>query len=41
VELVLLLRPIVADDQQMEAMVREANDRTAAMARKGKVEGVR
>jgi MSHA biogenesis protein MshL len=41
VELVLLLRPIVADDQQMEAMVREATERTAAMAQKGKVEGVK
>jgi MSHA biogenesis protein MshL len=41
VELVLLLRPIVADDQQMETMVREATDRTAAMARKGKGEGVK
>jgi MSHA biogenesis protein MshL len=41
VELVLLLRPIVADDAQMDAMVREANERTAALAAKGKVEGVK
>jgi MSHA biogenesis protein MshL len=41
VELVLLLRPIVADDQQMEMLVREATDRTTAMATKGKVEGVK
>jgi MSHA biogenesis protein MshL len=41
VELVLLLRPIVADDAQMDAMVRDANDRTAAMAEKGKVDGLR
>jgi MSHA biogenesis protein MshL len=41
VELVLLLRPIIADDAQMDAMVREANDRTAAMAEKGKVDGLR
>jgi MSHA biogenesis protein MshL len=41
VELVLLLRPIVADDQTMEAMAREAQERTAAMAAKGKVEGTK
>ena len=41
VELVLLLRPIVADDDQMDAMVKEANARTAALAEKGKVEGLR
>ena len=41
VELVLLLRPIVADDAQMEAMVREATDRTSAAAKQGKVEGLR
>jgi MSHA biogenesis protein MshL len=41
VELVLLLRPIVADDQVMASMVAEATERTAAMARKGKVEGVK
>jgi hypothetical protein len=35
------LRPIVADDQQMEAMVREADRRTSSMAEKGKVEGLR
>jgi MSHA biogenesis protein MshL len=41
VELVLLLRPIVADDAQMDALVREANARTAAIAAKGKVEGTK
>lgn len=41
VELVLLLRPIVADDEQMAAMVREATDRTSSMAKQGKVEGLR
>lgn len=41
VELVLLLRPIVVDDQTMAAMVTEATERTSAMARKGKVEGVK
>jgi MSHA biogenesis protein MshL len=41
VELVLLLRPIVADDAQMDAMVREATDRTAAAAKQGKVDGLR
>jgi MSHA biogenesis protein MshL len=41
VELVLLLRPVVADDAQMEAMVREANERGAALAKQGKVEGTR
>jgi MSHA biogenesis protein MshL len=41
VELVLLLRPIVADDAQMDAMVREATDRTSAAAKQGKVDGLR
>jgi MSHA biogenesis protein MshL len=41
VELVLLLRPLVTDDAQMEALVREANERTAAVAKKGGVEGVK
>jgi MSHA biogenesis protein MshL len=41
VELVLLLRPIVADDQTMAAMVTEATERTSALARKGKVEGLK
>lgn len=41
VELVLLLRPIVADDQTMASLVAEASERTSAMARKGKVEGTR
>jgi MSHA biogenesis protein MshL len=41
VELVLLLRPIVVDDQQMDLMVREANERAAALAKQGNVEGLR
>jgi MSHA biogenesis protein MshL len=41
VELVLLLRPLVTDDAQMEALVREANERTAAVAKKGGVEDVK
>ena len=41
VELVLLLRPIVADDAQMADMVREATDRTSAAAKQGKVDGLR
>lgn len=41
VELVLLLRPIVTDDQNMATMVAEANERTSALARKGKVEDVK
>jgi hypothetical protein len=31
----------VADDQAMETMAREAQERTAAMAAKGKVEGTK
>jgi MSHA biogenesis protein MshL len=38
VELVLLLRPVVTDDQTMEAMVRDAEERTATLARKAKIE---
>ncbi len=41
VELVLLLRPIVADDQTMATLVAEATERTSAIARKGKVEGTK
>ena len=41
VELVLLLRPIIADDQTMATLVAESTERADAMARKGKVEGVR
>ena len=41
VELVLLLRPIIADDQAMATMVAEANERASAVARKGSVEGVK
>jgi MSHA biogenesis protein MshL len=41
VELVLLLRPIVADDAQMAAMVHEANERTSSVAKKGGVEDVK
>ena len=41
VELVLLLRPVVVDDGDWDAMVRESTDRAAALARQGKVEGVR
>ena len=41
VELVLLLRPIVVDDSDWDAMVRESTERAAALARKGKLEGER
>jgi MSHA biogenesis protein MshL len=41
VELVLLLRPVVVDDGDWDAMVRESTDRAAALAKQGKVEGVR
>ena len=41
VELVLLLRPIVADDQAMASMVAESTARADALARKGKVEGLK
>jgi MSHA biogenesis protein MshL len=38
VELVLLLRPIVTDDRNMEQLVRDANERTATLSRQGGVE---
>ena len=41
VELVLLLRPIVVDDSNWDAMVRESTERAAALAKEGKVEGLR
>jgi len=41
VELVLLLRPIVVDDTDWDAMVAESTDRAAALAKQGKVEGLR
>jgi len=41
VELVLLLRPVVVDDGDWDAMVRESTDRAAALAKQGKVEGLR
>jgi MSHA biogenesis protein MshL len=41
VELVLLLRPIVASDQDWERMVRESEERTAVAAKKGGVEGLK
>ena len=41
VELVLLLRPVVVDDGDWDGMVRESTDRAAALAKQGKVEGVR
>jgi MSHA biogenesis protein MshL len=41
VELVLLLRPVVTEDHDWEGLVKEANERTAALAEKGKVETVR
>jgi MSHA biogenesis protein MshL len=41
VELVLLLRPVVVDDGDWDAMVRESTDRAAALAKEGKVEGAR
>jgi MSHA biogenesis protein MshL len=41
VELVLLLRPIVVEDGDWDAMVRESTDRAAALAKQGKVEGLR
>jgi MSHA biogenesis protein MshL len=41
VELVLLLRPVVANDDDWDAMVKEADARAAALAREGQVEGVR
>jgi MSHA biogenesis protein MshL len=41
VELVLLLRPVVVDDTNMDAMVLESTERAAALSRKGDVEAVR
>ena len=41
VELVLLLRPVVANDDDWDAMVKEADARAAALAREGQVEGLR
>ncbi|MEO8065093.1 MAG: pilus (MSHA type) biogenesis protein MshL [Pseudomonadota bacterium] len=41
VELVLLLRPIVVEDGDWDSMVRESTDRAAALAKQGKVEGLR
>ena len=41
VELVLLLRPIVTSDQDWERLVRESEERTAAISKKGGVEGVK
>jgi MSHA biogenesis protein MshL len=41
VELVLLLRPIIADDTTMATLVAESTDRADALSRKGKVEGVK
>ena len=38
VELVLLLRPLVASDADWDRMVAESNDSTAALARQGKVD---
>ena len=41
VELVLLLRPVVANDDDWDAMVKESEARAAALAREGQVEGLR
>ena len=41
VELVLLLRPVVVDDTNMDAMVAESTERAAALSKKGDVEAVR
>jgi MSHA biogenesis protein MshL len=41
VELVLLLRPVVVEDGDWDAMVRDSTDRAAALAKQGKVEGLR
>ena len=41
VELVLLLRPIVVEDGDWDSMVHESTDRAAALAKQGKVEGLR
>jgi type II secretory pathway component GspD/PulD (secretin) len=41
VELVLLLRPIVVNDDGWEGLVKEPMDRAAALSKKGDVEGPR
>jgi MSHA biogenesis protein MshL len=41
VELVLLLRPVVVDDNNMDAMVIESTERAAALSKKGDVEAPR
>jgi MSHA biogenesis protein MshL len=41
VELVLLLRPVVVEDSDWDGIVRESTDKTAALAKEGKVEGNR
>ena len=41
VELVLLLRPIVVEDDQWDGLVKEPMDRAAALSRKGEVEGLK
>jgi MSHA biogenesis protein MshL len=41
VELVLLLRPVVVEDGDWDGIVRESTDKTAALAKEGKVEGNR
>jgi MSHA biogenesis protein MshL len=41
VELVLLLRPIVASDEDWETMAKESEGRADALARRGEVEGTR
>jgi MSHA biogenesis protein MshL len=41
VELVLLLRPVVVEDGDWNAIVRESEGKTAALAKEGKVEGNR
>jgi len=41
VELVLLLRPVIVDDENMNAMVLESTERAAALSKKGDVEDVR
>ena len=41
VELVLLLRPVIVEDGDWDQMVRESAERTAALAKQGKVEGTR
>ena len=41
VELVLLLRPIVVDDDQWDGLVKEPMERAAALSKKGDIEGPR